>query len=461
LFSRYPKLGALLTRTPWQVFVCLSLASLILFIPSAVLNIASIPLLNGDNVGFLHSIIWLIPYPLALPLIFALFARLAQLVAERTEQVVRHKVIRTRTNDQVDDVKVDQYFDDLRKEAEPGTKAIIWLALALTVIFITTDTVHLFRAVHFLKQPAQYQKEHEKPYEILDWTFAYAFPQQTADGLVTGQDRPIDSWRAPKRWSNLTFDVLAWTFEGIYVFMGFLWVFTYGWFLKKFADLMIGEQTKYIFCPQIGYEEANLGLKPIGILYNIYLSVVVIFGFMAVSLRLQYIPVNCKSDFSTMGSYLASLWKGCFDLKSLDAKIFAFHCLNNANVWYLACYALAIFVIIYFPIIRLTSYLRTRIDATIQAKHDEMVQAKQEGNELKEKVLRWEVVALKNAQVWPNGDKVALAFLFIIICLYAIAVTPAVLPLAVVIGTGLGFWKLVVEALFKRATRAGSSAGSS
>ena len=452
MFGECPKLGQLLTAKPLLVFLCLSAASLLLIIPSVFLNIASIPLQNGKNVGFLHSFSWLFAYPLALPLTFALLAGLGRLAPERVEQILARKVIREVTESGAVVAQPDEYFACLRKVMEPGSRAVVSIALALTVVLIATDTAHLFRAVVYLEQSARYQNENSnhKPYEILDWTFAYAFPHQLEEGLVSGRDQPSKSWTAPSKRLNLAFDVLAWTFESSYIFLGSLWVFMYGWFLKKFADLMIGKQTKYAFFPQLGFQERNLGLKPIGVLYDIYLSAVVILGVMAAALRLQYIPINCMADYPSLGSYVNDLWQTSLNPKSLNPRIFAFGCLNKANVWYITCYGVALFVIIYFPMIRLRNYLRQRIDGITETKNDEMEQAIREGNEAKKKSLEWEIEALKRGQVWPNGDNAAFLFLVIIGSLYAIAVTPGLIPVAAVIGTGIGAWKLVAEALFKK-----------
>jgi len=67
-------------------------------------------------------------------------------------------------------------------------------------------------------------------------------------------------------------------------------------------------------------------------------------------------------------------------------------------------------------------------------KNAEMKRARQEGNNPKQQALQAEIQVLKDAEVWPNGDKAAFVFLFVIVSLYLVALTPAVIVVAIVVG---------------------------
>lgn len=464
MFGSNVHLGKAVTAPPQKLFAVLSLSSLILFLPSILLGIGSIKVgvVGHDgfptivrNVGFLHSV-WLVAYLVALPLLFSLFAALSSMICSRFEKILEDKVIwKNTTGDsnvlQTRDALEDQpptpstvFFTDLTQRMERGATIIPWLSLLFTLLFIANDTAHLPRAVYFLSRSAGYQSSHSRPYEILDWTFAYAIPEHS------GEMRPLQpDWKPPSRPTNLAFDILAWTFEGIYVFLGFLWVFTYGWFLKVVADLLIDKENNYDFYPMTRFDDLRLGLHPLGTLYNLYLSAVVVFGMIGVWLRIKYIAINCKADFPTAGSYLKTLVNTTRQqvtsrhIAIPDTRLLGFKCLNQAHLWFICGYALCIFVIVYFPILRLKRYIKDRIFLIKRLKHDELRQAIFRGDKTTETFIMKEISDLQRAQVWPNGDNAGISFLATVSILFIAIVSPALIGFAIVGVAITGFWKLI------------------
>jgi hypothetical protein len=447
LFGSYEKLGRAVTAPPRTLFLALALLSLLLLIPSWVLGIASIPL-NKDstihNVGFLHSV-WPIMYGFGLPLIFALFSKLAEIICSRLEQVVKNKVIKKNGADL--DPKV--LFEDLQLCMRPGSRIILWLALLCAVCFIVLDTAHLVSSVRFLAHDQTYQQQHRKPYEDLDWTFAYAIGNHPEIGT------PTPPWTPPNRYANLAFDVLAWSFEFVYVFLGFLWVFTYGWFLKIFADLLTKGTNQYSFYPPRAFPDLRLGLHPLGTLYNLYLSAVALFGLFAVWLRIKYIVINCSRNYPDLASYVSDLSRFWMEqVKNKypswpDERLLGFHCLNQAHWVAMISYAVCIYIIVYFPIIRMKRYVSATVLQEKQQWVNEFELLEQAQQTEKAKQLKERIQALGEAEVWPNGSPAGITFLAVMAILLTATVSPGLVAFALLglLATGAGkklqsVWKL-------------------
>lgn len=449
LFGRYERLGRAVTAPPLRLFCVLAALSLLLYVPAIPLHLVSIPLTNGRNVGILHSLAWVAPYVLAFPLIFAAFSVLSRLICSRLREVLGAGIIRKNSSDA--DPKV--FFADLARYTKSGARVIPIVSLVLAIAFVVNDTAHIFRAVSFLDQDQAYQNSHARarPYEDLDWTFAYAIPAHAEI------EAPISSWQAPNKSANLAFDVLAWYgFELGYVFLGFLWVFTYGWFLKSFADILIGTDSGYDFRPPTVFSDLRLGLHPLGTLYNLYLCNVVLFGVLGIYLRIKYIAIDCPNDFPTKWKYISDVGSWVAErvktrhITLPDVKLLAFRCMNAAHMWMIASYCLCVFVIIYFPIIRLKKYIKGEVFKMKLARTAELEKAVAEGNEKNAKAIREQIFNLARAQVWPNGDATGQAFLVLMLGILVTTISPALVGVAIVLFVITGAWKGALKILSRK-----------
>ncbi|MCU1284071.1 MAG: hypothetical protein JWO13_421 [Acidobacteriales bacterium] len=450
LFRGAKRLGRFLTASPFFVFLVLAVPAWLLLIAAALLRIGSIPLAAGRDVGFFHSGAWSISYPFLFPVGIAMFARLATLICKRLALVADRKVI-VNSRGGADPKGL---LAEIGVRMEPASRVIMVLA-ALTACFILViDTAHLFSAAKYLQSDAQYQQSHNKPYEILDWTFAYAENGPSTIYHGDGRDGPVTdpTWRAPSRGWNATFDVVAWAMEGLYLFLGIEWVLTYGWFLKTFADLLIGADARLIFVPQWGFHDLNLGLKPIGILYDLYLGAIVILGGVAAWHRVSYVTINCHATYPNLGSYIQAL-VNAYRAKSLtdvDHRVFAMDCMTKIDWLYLLGYGIAVYVIIYFPMIRLKKYISSRLEELKQSRVREYEATKARGDEASARALIAEIEAYSKANIWPNGDDTALIFMIVILSLYLVCLTPASMALFAALCTTLGLWKAILEPVWAR-----------
>jgi hypothetical protein len=454
LFGSHKLLGRAVTAPPLRLFCILSGLSLLLYIPAIILRIASIPLTNDGNVGLLYAFTWVAPYALIFPVIFAAFSILSRLICSRLRDVLLSGVIKK--NDSNTDPAV--FFADLARRTQSGARLIPIVSLVFAIAFVANDTAHIFRAVSFLNREQSYQKSHAKdrPYEFLDWTFAYAIPEHPETGV------PPPSWRAPSKPANLAFDLLAWYgFELSYTFLAFLWVLTYGWFLKSFADILICDDSGYGFYPVTVFADLRLGLHPLGTLYNLYLVNVVLFGLLGIWLRVKYIRIDCAADFSGK-SYVGTVidWIGeqvrNHHMALPTTRLLAFQCMNAGHIWMIAFYCVCVFIIIYFPIIRLKRYIKNKVFQMKVDRTAELEKAEAGGDEAKAKTIRKQIRNLESAQVWPNGDATGQAFLVLMLCILVTTISPALVGVGIVVLIITGAWKGIPK-MFSRKDNADSN----
>lgn len=398
MYGGTPRLGRLLTVSPPKLFALLFLAAILfLVVPSLAIGIASIPLTDGTNVGFLHKKNWSLVYPLLFPAIFATASWLAPFMRDRLADLTRpdFEVIQTEGGS-----VAANYLDDFALVLRRSASWLLWLSIGITLAILFADTqqiIHGFFLVARNQQPS---------FGIWDWSVAY--------GLRTtlSQSHPIAGWSPPKPIANWLFDVLAYGFEGFYVFLGFFWVGKYWLYLKTFADLMIPAGTPYKFVPKVANRSLNLGLKPIGTLYNGFLVVTLLFYVYVVYHRFQDIPILCQNDFKSVSEYLMALFKVYKNPASLlDGKIYALACLDSGLWILLAGVLIPLFVIVYFPLLRLRRYIEARRYDEMFTIENDLNSALEQGDQERAKELRRQKRQLERAPIWPNGNVAGWTFL--------------------------------------------------
>jgi hypothetical protein len=436
-------LGKLLTVSPLKLFVLLFLAAILLLVlPSLAIGVASIPLTDGSNVGILHKKNWSLVYPLLFPAIFATASWLAPFMRDRLADLVRpdFKVIQTE-----DGGTAVNYLDQFALALRRSASWLFWSCVGIALVVLIADTQPIVHGMFLLARNQQ------PSFGIWDWSVAYGL------GSAMSQSQPIPGWSPPHPVVNWLFDALAYGFEGFYVFLGFFWVGKYWLYLKTFADLMIPAGTPYKFVPKVANPSLNLGLKPIGTLYNGFLVVTLLFYAYVVYHRFQDIPIFCHSDFKSVSDYLAVLFKVYKNPGSLlDGKIYALGCLDLGLWILLAGVLIPLFVIVYFPLLRLRRYIEERRYAEVFTIENDLNSALEQGDEERAKRLRRQKKQLEKAAIWPNGNVAGWTFLTLTtVCVFVAWVPP--IGAYVIVAGGVFFIAKVLPDIVKSWFKSASS----
>ena len=409
-YPKDPVVGKLLTLNPFALFIWLMLAAAVLILFAKAVGILSIPQASG-NVGFWFSYNWSIMYLFIVPLIFAIASsstkslpKRLKAVANPTGCIVSCKV----------DAKSD-YSADFREEFAKGSIAILVGALIVAVVVDGRDSWALWNAL-----------AHKIPV-TQDWSTAYSL-------------RATNGWHPPSWGANLAFDIVAYVFQGAYMFLAFYWVAKCGFFFFTFAKMMIWNK-KYEFIPMDSHPSLRMGLRPLSPFFNNFLVMTSLFLAFILYHRFQLMQRDCHIPFPDFISQVLHGMKDASFILDFNQKVYGLECLDTGMTLLLIFLVIPIVVIASFPLGILRHYAAERRDEQLQELGAKLREAlagdpNNEANAKLVKNLDDRIKRLQNACLWPNGDRAALYFLGTIVVLALGAWLP---PLLVILGaTGVG-----------------------
>lgn len=409
-YSKDPLVGKLLSKNPFVLFGWLMLAAaVILILPAKAIGILSIPQASR-NLGFWFSYNWSIMYLFIVPLIFAIASSSIRSLPRRLKAVANS----TGCIVPCDDNAKSDYSVDFREEFEKGATAILGGAFIVAVAVDGWDSWALWKALIRKSSVTQ------------DWSTAYTL------GATNG-------WHPPSWGANLAFDIVAYLFQGAYIFLAFYWVAKCGFFFFTFAKMMVWKK-KYKFIPMDSHPSLRMGLRPLSPFFNNFLAMTTLFLAFILYHRFQLMQ-RCHIAFPDFVSQVLHGMKDPSFILDFNQKIYGLECLDKGMILLLVFLVIPIVVIASFPLGILRHYAAERRDEKLQELGSKLQVAlagdpNEEANAKLVKNLDDRIKRLQNACVWPNGDRAALYFLGTIVVLALGAWLP---PLLVILGaTGLG-----------------------
>lgn len=409
-YSKDSFIGELLSKNPFVLFGWLMLAAAVLVLLAKVAGVLSIPLKSG-NVGFWFSYNWSIMYLFIVPLIFAIASSSIRSLPRRLRAVANPAGCIV----PLDDNAKSDYSADFREEFEKGAIAILVGALIVAVTVDGWDSWGLWKALIHKSSATQ------------DWSTAYAL------GIING-------WQPPSWGVNLAFDIVAYLFQGAYMFLAFYWVAKCGFFFFTFAKMMVWKK-KYKFIPMDSHPSLRMGLRPLSPFFNNFLVMTTLFLAFILYHRFQLMQRDCHIAFPDFVSQVLHGMKDPSIVLNLGHKIYGLECLDTGMTLLLVFLVIPIVVIASFPLGILRHYATEQRDEKLQELGVKLEKAltdetADQANANLVKNLDDRIKRLQNACVWPNGDRAALYFLGTIVVLALGAWLP---PLLVILGaTGLG-----------------------
>lgn len=409
-YPKDPFVGALLSKNPFALFGWLMLAAAVLVLLAKVAGVLSIPLASG-NVGFWYTYNWSIMYLFIVPLIFAIASSSIGSLPRRLKAVASPAGCIVPSDDHA---KLD-FSIDFREEFEKGSIAILVGAFVVAVVVDGWDSWTLWKALIHKSSVTQ------------DWSTAYAMGATNV-------------WHPPSWGANLAFDIVAYLFQGTYMFLAFYWVAKCGFFFFTFAKMMVWKK-KYKFIPMDSHPSLRMGLRPLSPFFNNFLVMTTLFLAFILYHRFQLMERDCHIAFPGFVSQVLHGMKEASFILDFNQKIYGLECLDTGMILLLVFLVIPIVVIASFPLGILRHYAAERRDEKLQelgAKLEEALTGdpNDEKNAKLVKNLDDRIERLQNSCVWPNGDRAALYFLGTIVVLAVGAWLP---PLLVVLGaTGVG-----------------------
>ena len=369
--SGHPVLKRVIAWGAVAFSVRLALMAIVLLLAGArIAGVHSFPL-DGDDRGFWFEANWSLMYAIVFPGIFGGLIYMINLMREALARLTApdlHVITKKRSD-------TPDFEEYISAEMARHGRGFTWFCIALA---LTLTAVHAGSLAAFLIR-------RRNPPPILDWTVMFT------TGRVTYG-------------SNLAFDVLAYAFEALVIFLGFFFVLKFWTFLTVFSRALRDRDNPYTFDPLLWDRDTRLGLGPLGAFMNLYLLLVIIFELFVLGRRLQLVG---KGGVYSLSEYMTMLVDGATKFgNAVNENLYQWPTID-AGLWAsLIFLTLPLIVGAYLPLWTLRRYVRKRRDAMSDATARAYEDAKQRGDEAAAGELRREMEQLERTQLWPNGDAV-------------------------------------------------------
>jgi phosphatidylethanolamine-binding protein (PEBP) family uncharacterized protein len=413
LFERHPLLGRLFGARPWMVFCLFAVIALVgLDLPAWLLNLHSLPHEGWDNSipgactvdlpendrGLFHQYNWSIVYTVAVPLYFAFAAKFSTMLRGAAIGIAR------RPGGVIRGSRERPFVAFLHDEVTRYARATLVFAWGVTFAVMAIDTRQLWEAFLFDQFSCL------RPY----WAMGF-FHENRVD-----YDR------------NIAFNLIAYSMQGMFVFL--LAFVTAKFFLvlhivsrtirgRYNAVVRPTGDDRYVFDPYWGDPEHRMGLGPLGRPYNAYIILTLLVTLFAVLYRMQTIGEKggLHAYWADFGALLGGDFSQLGELGRWDA-------MTSGMKVMLVALAIPCVIIIYFPLLRIRSFLRQQRVAQLRIcsglRTSPLLAEQRE--------VHLDIIdAVVRTNVWPNGDGIALLAMYSWISLYLTAVYPPALLLAV------------------------------
>jgi hypothetical protein len=391
-------------------------AVILLLVPARIVGVYSFPW-RGENVGFWFEPNWSFVYAIVLPFLFGSFVHMISLMRRALRRLTSEQLhVITKNGKPAKDF--EKYISNrLARRARSLMITSTSLAASLTILDFANDvgTVALYRP----RMPSH-----------VDWSTMFVV------------NHAIPAAR------NLAFDVVAYSAEGLAIFLGFFFILKFWTFLMVFSDSLRHTNVAFEFDPLVHDPEQRLGLGPLGEFMNVYLTLVIVFEFYILGRRLQLIGKG--SDF-TISTYLGALTSGAQSVANalsnvLNAKFYQWNTIDFGLWLLLICLTLPLIVGAYFPLWTLRRYVARRRnelwDESARAHED----AKRGGKDAEATKLKIRMKQLEHTQLWPNGDMLGWHLMAISVAIGLAAWAPPLCAylIALAVVFNLGRWLIRV-----------------
>jgi len=101
------------------------------------------------------------------------------------------------------------------------------------------------------------------------------------------------------------FDIVAYMFQTGLIFLGLFFLMKYWMFLRAMVQIIDRDRPPYEFKPWVGDLYRRLGLKPLGSVFNLFLTVIVLFQLYGLYHRIELIDAAHNTP---AGTYLKTIW---------------------------------------------------------------------------------------------------------------------------------------------------------
>ena len=418
----------------------LALVALVLggavFILSHAVHVAHLTHPSGKAVGYVDRLNWGYMFITVFPLCCALASWAHRSLANSMISLHNRRIISrlgTESNhDPPDSGERRRFAADFASLLSVHRRALIAVCVLLVVVLMYFDTMD--ERTIFSEPDRNTIIEADK-----EWFNAYADWNEEAV--------------KPTFALNMLFDILAYTLQAVFLFLGVHLIGKFILYLYTVMHLEPLTRTRIkdrVYRYYILADNKLLGLNPLSRLYNLCLSIVTLFGAYLALHRWQEMTDSERSAFmQTWAAFTSHPFDVSVFVQPFESDLWRAGLNFEFTLW-LVFYAFLIGLMCYYPAYKWRSFIRGKVNE-LKTEDDRLTMKleldKQADEEL---VAQWRSQAdrlragidtLSAVSVWPNGNKAASVFLTCILVFAFFALYPGTPPYAYLAILALVIWR--------------------
>lgn len=401
---------------PSAAFVAMACApGLVMLLLAAAVGVASVPATfpggYAEDLGIWWQANWSFTYIVVVPALLVSARRLSARIERSMDDLEETEVIVPAAD--ADGMSVTS---DVRARFRANARLLTWTCIAASVVFLGVDTWSL---ASWTRAQANATRAGETcaPAAIeMDWSTAFA------DAACWGTTALDPGFAHPTLLANVSFNAYAYALQTFWVFLALLMISRIALFFYYLADYFAREHGKFRIEPLWDDPLRRLGLTALGQIYNLMLSMLLLFEVYVVVHRLQQIADH--QQISVI-AYLQELLRAVDEpSRWLDPELLHLSTIDAGTWFSILIVAPLVFMICWFPLFRIRGYIEERRVELTKEYAKARKRAHEEGDEAATEAFDRKARALHEANVWPNGDRAAWRFLYAMIALWVGSIMP-------------------------------------
>ena len=444
LLSGNPLLQRLFAGPYWVVGLRLMAPGAFVMLMAFAFGVASIPVVYSDGhpttVGIFWQPNWSLLHVIVVPMLLLAGRRLSEHIEKSLLDLEEMGVFVAK-----DSTQAGGLLHELTARIRASAPRLVLIALIVTVAVTVVDASRLFSGYFtHLAAPAS-AGPCAVAFDEMDW--AVAFQPQACWG-----DIQLDPGFQPRNvWANLVFTTLAYSLQTLVILLTFIWLGKVAQFFFFLSSSIRGSDRSFTIEPVWEDPVKRLGLTPLGDIYNIFLTMILVFEMYVAAHRIQQIAL-------VKGITVWTYFQGLVQVVSqpsrwFDPEVHGFVTADIGTQFGIVGISLPVLIVCWFPLFRIRQYLQDRKTDLSKEYAIRRKQAREAGQKEEADDFARRAQLLEEANVWPNGDKTAQRFLIAMIVIWIGAVVPiafVTLALALAIPDLVSIIATAVERIFGR-----------
>ena len=414
-------------------------------------GVASIPVVYADgsptDVGIFWQPNWSLLHVIIVPILLLVGRRLSEHIEESLSDLEEMKVMVPR-----DPGESRGLVSELRARIESSAPRLLLMVVAATAFITLIDTFHIYSGyVAHIRAPAA-AGPCSFVFDELDWSVAFL------ERACWGAIQVDPEFQAPGLATNLIFTTLAYALQTAVIIVTLIWLGKVAQFFFFLSSSIRGGDRSFTIEPVWEDPVKRLGLTPLGNIYNIFLTLILVFELYVAAHRIQQIALV---KGITVWTYVQGLVQVVSTPSEwFDPEVHGFVTADAGTQFGIVGIALPVLIVCWFPLFRIRQYLQDKKAELSKEFAIQRAEAAKAGEEGRAEEFARRARLLEEANVWPNGDKTAQRFLVVMVVIWIGAVVPiafVTLAVALTIPELISIVANVIERIFGRRSPATAS----